>query len=129
MKYLFSIHIYVPFTFIKIYHVWVKTILAQVPLDIAIDIKIIFTETSISQELNAKSFHWFPENLAWKTYTKADKIKMSNLGQRKKQSYFRKSVGWKFFYHSPALIVECASESRTKNFLFQKKISKTNKKN
>ena len=38
MKYLFSIHIYVPFTFIKIYHVWVKTILAQVPLDIAIDI-------------------------------------------------------------------------------------------
>ena len=38
MKYLFSIHIYVPLTFIKIYYVWVKTILALVPLDIAIDI-------------------------------------------------------------------------------------------
>ena len=43
----------------------------------------------------------------------------------KKKSCFRKLAGWKFYYHSPARIVECVAEY---TFLISKTNKQTNKK-
>ena len=43
---------------------------------------------------------------------------------KKKYCFFRKSAGWKFFYHSPARIVKFVSEY---TFLISKTSKKTNK--